>query len=253
MSRTCLNALLIASFWGCAGEPAAPGPETAAPAASAAEELIARSIAYHDPGGRWGSAEIALRIMESRPNGVLRAVDVGMAPGRGAMEVSRETDAAVVSFAVGGEEILRRAVDANEDLDAETLAGHGLDPERVMWLRNYYLFVWGLPMKLRDPGTIVDPEPAPDSYDGREALKVRVTYDPEVGSDTWYFYFDPESARLIGYRFYHDESANDGEYIRLEGEIESGRLRLPARRRWFFHSNDEFLGEDEAVSLTVTP
>lgn len=233
------------------GEPTAL--EAPPPEVPAAEALIARSIAYHDPDGRWDTAEIGLRIMESRPGGVTRAAEVRMTPGRGSMVVSRETDSEMLTFAVAGEEILMRAVDADEELDEAALAEHGLDPARVMWLRNFYLFVWGLPMKLRDPGTIVDPEPVADSYDGQEALKVRVTYDPEIGGDTWYFYFHPETARLIGYRFYHDEAANDGEYIHLEGEIESGGLRLPAKRRWYFHSNDEFLGEDEAVSLTVTP
>ena len=253
MPRLCLTLLLIGPFGACGGEPAAPEPEPPAPDVSAAEELIARSIGYHDPAGLWDRGEIALRIMESRPNGVTRTVEVGIAPGSGAVKVRRETDAATVSFAVSGEEILRRAVDGDEELDDVALGEHGLDAERVMWLRNYYLFVWGLPMKLRDPGTIVDPEPMMDSYNGQDALKVRVTYDPEVGGDTWYFYFHPDTARMIGYRFYHDESANDGEYIHLEGEIVSGGLRLPAKRSWFFHSNEEFLGEDEAVSLTVTP
>ena len=253
MLRTCLTVLLMGALVGCAGEPAAPEPEPPAPDVSAAEELIARSIAYHDPAGLWDSGEIALRIMESRPNGVARTVQLRMTPGRGSMVVSRETDSELVTFAVAGEEILMRAVDADEDLDEEAFAEHGLDPERVMWLRNYYLFVWGLPMKLRDPGTIVDPEPVTDSFGGQDALKVRVTYDPEVGGDTWYFYFHPETARMIGYRFYHDESANDGEYIHLDGEIEDGGLRLPAKRSWFFHQGEEYLGEDEAVSLTVTP
>lgn len=242
--------------WGGAAAAACGGPtalEAPPPEVPAAEELIARSIAYHDPDGRWDTGEIALRIMESRPNGVTRAVEVNMTPGRGGMVVNRETDAETATFAVAGEEILMRAVDADESLDEEAFAEHGLDAERVMWLRNYYLFVWGLPMKLRDAGTIVDPEPTRESYNDQDALKVRVTYDPEVGGDTWYFYFHPDTARMIGYRFYHDESANDGEFIHLDGEIESGGLRLPAKRSWFFHSNDEFLGEDEAVSLTVTP
>ena len=248
---TLIPVMLAGVLVGCGGEP--PAPELPAPEVPAAEALIAKSIAYHDPDGRWDTGQIALRIMESRPGGTTRTAHIGMTPGRGTMVVGRETDETLAVFAVLGDEILHREVDGERSLDEEALAEHGLDSERVMWLRNYYLFVWGLPMKLRDPGTIVDPEPMPDSYNGQEALKVRVTYDPEVGGDTWYFYFHPETARLIGYRFYHDESANDGEYIHLEGEIENGGLRLPAKRSWFFHSNDEFLGEDEAVSLTVTP
>lgn len=240
MPTRLLAILLIGAFWGC-GEPLS------------SEELIARSIAYHDPDGVWDTAQVQLRVTESRPGGVARTAVVGMTAGGRSVVVSRETETETVTFAVSGEKILMRRVHGKDNLDEEALAEAGLDPERVMWLRNYYLFVWGLPMKLRDPGTIVDPEPVMDSYDGQDALKVRVTYDPEVGGDTWYFYFHPETARLIGYRFYHDESANDGEYIHLEGEIENGGLRLPAKRSWFFHQGEEFLGEDEAVSLTVTP
>lgn len=235
---------------GCGG---APSEESRTPDVSAAETLIARSIAYHDPQGRWERGAISLRVVESRPGAESRTASVLMTPGRGTVTVGRVTEAATTAFGVMGEEITLRSVNGESGLDEEALAAHGLGRERVMWLRNFYLFVWGLPMKLRDPGTIVDPEPLADSYDGQEALKVRVTYDPEVGGDTWYFYFHPETARLIGYRFYHDEAANDGEYIHLEGEIADAGLRLPARRRWFFHANDEFLGEDEAISLSVTP
>ena len=233
--------LLAGILLGCGGEP------------PAAEELIARSIAYHDPHGVWDTAQIQLRVTESRPGGVARTAVVGMTPGGRSVVVSRKTETEMVTFAVSGEQILMRRVHGQDNLDGEALAEHGLDPERVMWLRNFYIFVWGLPMKLRDPGTIVDPVAVMDSYNGQEAFKVRVTYDPEVGGDTWYFYFHPETAQMIGYRFYHDESANDGEYIHLDGEIENRGLRLPAKRSWFFHSNEEYLGEDEAVSLTVTP
>lgn len=243
---------LVALLAACGGEPPEPAPAPEAPGPSAAEALIERSIRYHDPDGEWSSAEIALRIMESRPGGVARTVELRMAPGRGMVSVSRETAAGDAAFEVVGDSIRSRFMDGEAGLDEEALAAHGLDPERVLWLRNYYLYVWGLPMKLRDPGTFVAPEPEPGSYDGQEALRVRVTYDPQVGGDTWYFYFDPESARLIGYRFYHDESANDGEYIHLSGEIGSGGLRLPAKREWFKHQGDEFLGEDEAVSLVVS-
>ena len=248
-------ALFLGVLVGCgngAPPPEAPAPEMS-PEASAAEALIARSLAYHDPGGVWETAEIALEISESRPGGSDRRTTLAMKPAGGTMTVARESEGGETSFGVSGDRIVHRSAAGRSDLDEEGFAEHGLDPERVMWLRNYYLFVWGLPMKLRDPGTIVDPAPTADAYDGQEALKVRVTYDPEVGGDTWYFYFDPESARLLGYRFYHDEAANDGEYIHLAGEIEDGGLRLPATRRWYMHQDDRFLGEDEAVSLTVMP
>lgn len=82
----------------------------------------------------------------------------------------------------------------------------------LFW-RDYYGDLAGLPMKLRDPGTLIDPDVAATDFIGRQIQSIRVTYDAELGGDTWYFYFDPESAQLVGRRFYHDEAANDGEYI----------------------------------------
>ena len=74
--------------------------------------------------------------------------------------------------------------------------------------------------------------------------RLRVTYDEGVGDDTWYFYFDPRSYALVGYRFYHDPAKNDGEYIVLEGESEIGSLRLPRTRKWYTHADDRHLGTD---------
>ena len=75
-----------------------------------------------------------------------------------------------------------------------------------------------------------------------------MTYDPEVGTDTWYFYFDPSNYALVGYRFYHDESANDGEYIILD-RLEEGDMRLPKVRSWFRNNDDELLGTDKLMEM----
>ena len=52
---------------------------------------------------------------------------------------------------------------------------------------------------------------------------------------------------MIGYRFYHDESKNDGEYITLEGEIEIEGIKMPKDRYWYMNVNDRFLGADLLV------
>ncbi len=232
----------------CGGSPP-PAEEPAVPAMSEGEALIERAIAYHDPGGVWGSAEIALRLRESRPNGD-RFTDVRFGRGGGMMEVSRETDEGTLRIEVTGEQVTSRSVDGDSGLSEEALEAAGLGESQVMRLRNYYLYLYGLPMKLRDPGAMVAEAPAAATFDDQEALELQVAYD---GGDTWYFYFHPETARLIGYRFYHDESANDGEYIHLAGEAENGGLRLPESRRWYFHSDDSFLGEDTIVEMSVMP
>jgi len=130
---------------------------------------------------------------------------------------------------------------------------HRLDCDRVVLYRDYYTYLWGMPMKLRDPGTRLDPGVSDAVFQGRQVKSLRVTYDPEVGGDTWYFYFDPDSAALVGYRFFHDESANDGEYIVLEGEVSGGGLRLPKARTWFTNAEDRLLGTDTLTGLDAAP
>lgn len=249
--------LFVSLFAGCGAPPAERAPEEsslpASSPASASSELIGRSIAYHDPAGVWGSATVELRLVESRPERPARTTEIRLEAGAGRVTVTRDSGNGAARFEVRGEEIVSRSVDGETALPEEVFAEAGLGAETVMRLRDYYLYLWGLPMKLRDSGAIVDPEPTPEPWEGQEALRVRVTYDPEVGGDTWYFFFDPETARLLGYRFHHDETKNDGEYIRLDGEISGGGLRLPAKRSWYWNDGRGFLGEDEAVALEVVP
>jgi len=54
---------------------------------------------------------------------------------------------------------------------------------------------------------------------------------------------------LRGYRFYHDESVNDGEYITIEGEELIEEIRYPKTRKWYVNKNDEYLGADELLKL----
>ncbi|MGI9626820.1 MAG: DUF6503 family protein, partial [Longimicrobiales bacterium] len=122
-----------------------------------------------------------------------------------------------------------------------------LDCPGVERMRNYYLYLWGLPMKLTDPGTQIASEIEQATFDERAALSAKVTYDAEVGSDIWYFYFDPATYQMIGYKFYHDEAAGDGEYILLRDEYDLLGMKIPAVRRWFTNRDSTFLGADHLV------
>ncbi|MEO1368819.1 MAG: hypothetical protein AAFX50_16715, partial [Acidobacteriota bacterium] len=62
---------------------------------------------------------------------------------------------------------------------------------------------------------------------------------------------DRGTAALVGYRFYHDASKNDGEYIVLEGEHAAHGMRLPEGRAWFTHQGDRHLGTDRLLRLSA--
>ena len=69
----------------------------------------------------------------------------------------------------------------------------------------------------------------------------------DVGTDTWYFHFAPDTYRLVGYQFYHDEATGRGEYIFLADEREVLGMKIPVERRWFTNAEDRYLGTDVLV------
>ena len=247
----------------CGGAPPASdageagGAEVAAARAEAtpALALVARSVAFHDPGGVWGREALAMSWVGTDGEGGERVAvslrfgadeqDFALSGRYRGAELEYETTAEGWSATVDGI--------AEPDLATEDREAMRLHREEGMFWRSYYGFLAGLPMKIADPGAHVEPNVLETTFLDRPVEAVKVTYDPEVGGDTWYFYFDPATAELVGCRFFHDESANDGEYITFEELVEGGGLRLPRLRAWYVNADGRHLGTDEVGEILVDP
>lgn len=244
---TIRHALFISTLFAASQLPLAAQVE-----APAAATVVERSIAYHDPLGRWPQSSFSLELSESRPDGSERPTQLSFDNGTGFFEIhTTRDDAAIEGVLAAGDCTLR--LRGSSEFSDEEREKYRLTCERVAWLRDYYTYLWGLPMKLHDPGTHIDPDATDSQYQQKQVWEVRVTYDESVGTDTWYFYFDQETYALAGYRFYHDEVKRDGEYIVLEGETEIEGVKLPRERAWYTHAEDEYLGTDTLISLEVRP
>ena len=217
---------------------------------TSAEELLNRSVAYHDPKGLWATEPLEFSILSSRPDGRRDNIRIRVETRAGLFRCRMERGGDVVEYESQGEEWSARLNGSTEISEADKEKFRLTRDGGLFW-RNYFGFLLGLPMKLKDQGAILDPEPRATTFQEREVLALRVTYDPSVGTDTWYFYFDPPSGSLLGYRFYHDESKNDGEYITLEGEAGVGGLRLPKVRSWYVNKDGEYLGTDTIEAVAV--
>jgi hypothetical protein len=112
---------------------------------------------------------------------------------------------------------------------------------RAIRMRDYYTYLWGLPMKLDDPGTQVDQEVGKEELNGKSYLVARVPYEKDI----WYFYIDPDTFQMEAYKFYQDESNQKGEIIYLAGLSEFRGLKIPANRSWYRTETDQFLGTDQ--------
>lgn len=224
-----------------------------------AEELVTRSVAYHDPEGLWESrgleitAEVRLAERLAAERGYATRTDrIRIHEASGSFEYRSEKSGDVIEVFLDHGKFEARLNGSTEisETDRET---HGLGQDRLPRWRDYFAYMFGMPMKLRDPGTRLDPRVRSEEFAGREVLALRVSYAPEVGGDVWRFYFDPTSYALVGCRFYHDEAANDGEQIVFEGEVSDGPLRLPRTRTWYMNKDGEQIATDEIVSVRQRP
>lgn len=210
-----------------------------------AEEILARSIAHHDPEGRFLSSPHRLSFEETRPEGPARHTEVVIDVVGERFEMVRQGEQEIAGQ--WSRERCALTIDGHDAAAEQDDAPSGC--ERVQRMRDYYTYLWALPMKLRDPGTRLGAVTETE-FDGRPVYGMRVTYAAAVGTDVWYFYFDRTTHALVGYRFYHDETKNDGEYILLAGEVEAAGMRIPKQRTWYTHQDDRLLGTDTLVAIT---
>ena len=209
-------------------------------------ELLAKSIAYHDPQGQWSNFQGTLVIELTMPDRPNRTSEVTLnlpnqyfklKATRDGTVTERSLDRGSCSFSLNG----------NSTPTAEEIEKHRGDCERTQMMRNYYTYLYGLPMKLKDPGTHVHEKVIQKTFKGKEYLVLKVTYDEAVGSDTWYFYFDPNTYAMEVYQFFKNESKNDGEYILLKDLMEVKGIKMPKTRAWYYNNNDGYLGTDDLM------
>jgi hypothetical protein len=218
-----------------------PGDSVSTETLPAAAELLNCSIAYHDPGGRWQQGAFEIIDVSSRPDGsVGRRTILRLDNARGLTSMEGHVDGHVATATIVGEAVQDVRLDDRSDFSAEDARRFQLSPAQLLTRRNFFIYLLGLPMKLRDPGTVLDPVARAAVFQGSPVHELRVTYEQGVGSDTWYFYLDPRTCALVGHRFYHDEAAGDGEYTVLSGEVAGEGLRLPRQRKWHRNRDDEW-------------
>ena len=137
-------------------------------------------------------------------------------------------------------------------LDSIQAKAKNMSCDRATLYKNYYTYLYGLPMKLKDPGTNLSETVEKTSFKGKDYLVLKVTYDETVGSDVWYFYFDPKTYAMEVYQFFKtDENGNEkldsGEYILLSEEAIVQDIKMPKVREWYYNKDDKYLGTDTLV------
>ena len=192
-----------------------------------AEDIIQKSIKYHDPKGNFNELnarfyfESAFSWNDSIPEELVMDMDFK-------------------NYA-----LVYRNLDREMELEyqKDTCFTHKGETScrDFIWAYDFYLYIWGLPMKLSDPGIDVKDTVYSIHHKGKELKAIDIEYETEYYS----FYFDSLYA-LNGFQFIKKDNPEKGEQIWLEGVIEHEGIKFPKKRVWYDLKNN-LLGTNECV------
>ncbi|MBU2900377.1 DUF6503 family protein [Maribacter dokdonensis] len=206
-------------------------------------QLLQRAIAYHDPENNWSSFKGKMLIELENPKSSPRSTVIEMKlPNNYFKSTVKKDNYTIESELDNGECTLK--LNGSTSIFPKIKDSLNISCDRAKMMKNYYTYLYGLPMKLKDPGTIIDNNVVKKTFKGKEYLVLKATYEKEVGNDTWYFYFDPKTYAMEVYQFFHDESKNDGEYILLSEMITVNGIKIPKVRAWYYNKGDVYLATD---------
>lgn len=213
-------------------------------------ELLERAIAFHDPQNNWSTFKGKMLIEMENPKGIPRSTVVEMKlPNNYFKTTVKKDNYTIESELDNGACTLK--LNGSTSIFPKIKDSMNISCDRAKMMKNYYTYLYGLPMKLKDPGTLVADKVIKKTFKGKEYLVLKATYEKEVGKDTWYFYFDPKTHAMEVYQFFHDESKNDGEYILLSEMITVNGIKIPKVRKWYYNKGNVFLATDVLRKASV--
>jgi len=206
-------------------------------------QLLDKAIAYHDPNGNWNTFNGTFNVTMETPGKSNRETKISINLPEEYFYSKAIRDTLTTEFILEKDKCKIR-LNGSEDFSEELAKKHRLSCERAVMYKNYYTYLYGLPMKLKDPSTIINEKIEHKKFKGTEYLVLKATYEEGIGNDIWYFYFNPKTFAMEVYQFFHEEDKNDGEYILLTNEEIINGIKMPKSRAWYTNKKNQFLGTD---------
>ena len=205
-------------------------------------QLLEKAIKFHDPNGNWATFSGTFNVTMKTPTKSDRNSIISLDLPNEYFQLFVNQDNISYEYTLRNQKC---NINYNGHIATdEEKTANKLSCERAKMYQNYYTYLYGLPMKLKDPGTIIHKKVAQKKFKGKDYLVLKVSYEKEVGEDTWYFYFDPSTYAMEVYQFYHEEEKNDGEFILLSDLEMVNGIKMPKNRAWYYNKEEKYLGTD---------
>lgn len=206
------------------------------------DELLEKSIQFHDPNGNWETFKGELFVTMETPKRTPRKSSIQINLPEQYFSVKAVRDTIITEHTVNKVDC-SVALNGNTNPSEDLKKKYSLNCERAKFMKNYYTYLYGLPMKLKDDGTIINQKIEKKTFKGKEYLVLKVNYSEAIGKDTWYFYFDQNTFAMEVYQFFK-EAKDSGEYILLSGLETINEVKMPKNRAWYYNKDNGYLGTD---------
>ncbi|MCL7753891.1 DUF6503 family protein [Polaribacter sp. Z022] len=205
------------------------------------DELLKKAIQFHDPNNNWSTFKGQLFVTMETPKNTPRKSEIKINLPEEYFYVKALRGINTTEYTVIKK---NTKIEFNGKTPTEVeKKEHKLSFERANLYKNYYTYLYGLPMKLKDEGTIIHQKVGKRKFKGKNYLVLKVSYNKEVGKDTWYFYFDPKTYAMEVYQFFK-KTKDSGEYILLSGLETINGIKMPKTRAWYYNKDNGYLGTD---------
>ncbi|WP_298901476.1 DUF6503 family protein [uncultured Psychroserpens sp.] len=216
------------------------------------KDLLDKAINYHDPEGRWSKFDGEFYITMETPNNPNRDSHIKINLPKEFFYVSAKRDTTTTEYTIAKTDCTIK-LNGESAISEAQKKEHNLSCDRAKLYKNYYTYLYGLPMKLKDEGTIIHDKVERKTFKGKEYLVLKASYDETVGSDVWFFYFDPKTYAMEVYQFFKtdDKGAlkkDSGEYILLTDTSSINGIKIPKLRAWYYNKDNKYLGTDKLTN-----
>lgn len=205
-------------------------------------DLLNKALSYHDPEHKWPTLKTRLYLNHVDKAGKKHNFEIELDNSTGYFaHISHIDDKEVVKGYADGKEFY--LLDGKQEISKEDRKNYKLTPESLEWVHSFYPYLYELPMKLTDEGVKITEAEKVEDVEGEKCKVLEVDFDPSVGSDNWFFYFEPKTFVMKAYSFNHGDPTS-GEYILLEEEEIVEGIKMPKIRKWYWNKNKEYIGTD---------
>lgn len=206
-------------------------------------ELLDKSIQFHDPKGNWNKLHQKFYFHAKEPQDTAIYEEMFLDNRFSFFGHISRPDGKLVEKGIIDTLFFSR-IDGDTSMTPELRKKYRLSKRAITSARNSYVFLYGLPMKMKDKGVKVYDEVKKDTFNKKTYYVVKADFEKGIGNDTWYLYINPTTYAMEGYRFYHNRKPNDGEYIICQDLINVQDVKIPKIRYWHSNANGEYIATD---------